>query len=103
MLETLANLTLVPRIFVALFLACCFAAVPFWLASVIYALRIPFNAKPNSIQGWLRLNPLNLVFYGDRLTPKGLLLRKRMLVSVGGFLACLALGSVCYGIAMAML
>jgi len=103
LLETLANLPPLPQVFVVLFLVCCFAAVPFWLATAVYMLRIPFNAKPDSIQGWLRLNPLNLVFYGDRLTPKGLLLRKRMIISVGGFFASLALGSVCYGIAMALL
>jgi hypothetical protein len=103
LLETFANLPPLPRVFVALFLACCFAAISFWLAAAIYMLRIPFNAKPDSIQGWLRLNPLNLMFYSDRLTSKGLLLRKRMMISVGGFLASLAVGSVCYWIAMALL
>ncbi|WP_193367649.1 hypothetical protein [Pelagibius marinus] len=102
MLEVLADLPPVPRVFVVLFAVFCFAAVPFWLAAAIYMLRIPFNAKPDSIQGWLRLNPLNLMFYGDRLTPKGLLLRKRMMISAGGFFASLALGSVCYWIAMAL-
>ena len=92
-----------PRIFAALFAVFCFAAVPFWLATAIYMLRIPFNAKPDSIQGWLRLNPLNLMFYGARLTQKGLLIRKRMMISVGGFIASVALGCVCYWIAMALL
>lgn len=101
-LEIFANLAPLPRAFVILFAAFCFAALPFWLATMIYMLRIPFNAEPDSLQGWLRLNPLNLVFYGDKLTPKGHLLRKRLVISAGGFIACLALGTVCYWIAIAL-
>ena len=61
-----------------------------WLSVVVHAIRVPFNAQPGSLRGWLKLNPLNVVFFGDKLTPRGLVMRKRLIVSVVVFLACVA-------------
>ena len=57
-----------------------------WLATVVYLLRIPFNAKPGSLRGWLKFNPFNVVFYSDKLTPIGLVLRRRLFISACCFL-----------------
>ncbi|WP_422366762.1 hypothetical protein [Pelagibius sp.] len=65
-----------------------------WLAAIVYWIRVPFNAEPGSLRGWLRFNPLSVVFYGERLTPKGLLMRKRLLISVVCFCAFLALSAL---------
>jgi len=61
-----------------------------WISAVIHAIRVPFNAKPGSLRGWLKFNPLNVVFFSDKLTPKGLAMRKRLIVSISVFLICVA-------------
>ena len=59
---------------------------------VIYAIRLPFHGKSENLHGWFRFNPFNAVFAPGKLSPKGLVLRKRLLISVACFLACLLLG-----------
>jgi hypothetical protein len=66
-----------------------------WLSLVVHAIRVPFNAKPGSLRGWLKFNPLNVIFFGEKLTPKGLAMRKRAVISLIVFLACV--GNVAAG------
>jgi len=77
-----------------------------WLSIVVHAIRIPLNAlrgsrpkarglrawiKPDSFRDWMLLNPLNVVLFSDMLTPKGLVLRRRLVISAGVFIGCVAL------------
>ncbi|GAB4354267.1 MAG: hypothetical protein Kow00114_03920 [Kiloniellaceae bacterium] len=64
------------------------------MAIILYAIRVPFHAKSGSLHGWFRANPLNAIFYSEKLTPKGLVLRKRLLMSAACFAGCWAIGVV---------
>ncbi len=101
--EEIMGLPPLQRIFVGTFILFWGLGVLSWLATMIYAIRIPFNAKPGSLRGWLKVNPLNVVFDSDKLTPKGLVMRKRLLISVTCFFACLALGALSGLIAKALM
>ena len=57
------------------------AFVTFW-AMIVLLVLLPFNTKPGSIRGWLSMNPLNVVFFGALLTPRGKALRKWLICSV---------------------
>lgn len=64
------------------------------LATVYYSIRLPFHGASENLHGWFRLNPLNAIFHPGKLTPKGLVLRKRLLFAAGTFFACVALGVI---------
>jgi len=68
------------------------AGVVTGLATVYYSIRLPFHGKSENLHGWFRLNPFNAVFQPGKLTAKGLVLRKRLIISAGCFAACVALG-----------
>ena len=102
MFEEIMGLPPLQRMFVGTFILFWGLGVLSWLATMIYAIRIPFNAKPGSLSGWLKVNPLNVVFDSDKLTPKGLAMRKRLLISAACFFASLALGVLSYLIAMVL-
>ena len=103
MFEEIMGLPPLQRMFVSIFTLVCGLGVLAWFAIVIHAIRVPFNAKPGSLSGWLKVNPLNVVFDSDKLTPKGLVMRKRLLISVTCFFACLALGALSGLIAKALM
>lgn len=82
--------------------ALCFvtAAVAF-AASVVYLVRIPFNAKPGAFSNWLlRLNPLNVILVPEKLTASGLMIRRRLAKAVLAFLVSVILGAVFGSIVM---
>ena len=77
-----------------------------WLTAFVSGLCIPFYAvpgslpnfvslrawfQPDSFRNWMLLNPMNVVFCGELLTPKGRILRRVLVISLSVFLACLAL------------
>ena len=77
-----------------------------WLVAFVCGACIPFNTvpgslpkffslrawfKPDSFRDWMLLNPMNVIFYSETLTPQGRTLRMVLVVSIGVFLACLAL------------
>jgi hypothetical protein len=72
------------------------------LAVIYYSIRLPYQGKSENLQGWFRLNPLNAVFTPAKLSPKGIVLRRRLLISVGCFVVCLALGVILGLIAKAL-
>jgi hypothetical protein len=102
LLEDLIGMPLLQQVFVGIFALAWGLGVLSWLAIVIYALRIPFNAKPGSLHGWLKFNPLNVAFFSGKLTPKGVVMRKRLLISAGCFFVCLAVGALSGVIAKAL-
>ncbi len=77
-----------------------------WLIAFVSAVCIPFNAvpgslpkffslrawiRPDSFRDWMLLNPMNVIFCSELLTPKGRVLRRVLIISLSVFLACLAL------------
>jgi hypothetical protein len=70
-----------------------------WLVGVISLIQLPFNAKPASITGWLRLNPLNVMLYTDKLTPRGLAIRRRMFIALIVFVSAILAGLGTGGVA----
>lgn len=94
MLEDLINMPPLLRFLAIVFLLACVLGALSWLAIVAYSIRLPFHAKSGSLHGWLRFNPFNVVFFKDKLTPKGLVLRRRLLISVGCFVGFWGLGMV---------
>lgn len=92
LIEMFAGKPLVQQVLLGIFTLACGLGVVAWLATVVYAIRVPFHAKSGSLHGWFRANPFNVVFYSDKLTPKGLVLRRRLLLSVGCFVGSLAVG-----------
>jgi hypothetical protein len=78
------------------------AGVVAGLATVYYSIRLPFHGKSENQHGWFRFNPFNAVFAPARLSPKGLVLRRRLLISIGCFVACVALGALLGLIAKAL-
>ena len=74
---------------VTLFAVCLALGVTAWPVAAISLIQLPFNTKPNSITGWLRFNPLNVIFDSEKLTPRGLAIRRRLIVALGLFLSAL--------------
>lgn len=77
-----------------------------WLIAFVSAACIPFNAvpgslpkffslrawlQPDSFRDWMLLNPMNVIFCGELLTPRGRMLRKVLVISLSVFLACMAI------------
>jgi len=93
-LEDLINMPPLLRFLAIIFLLSWALGVMSWFAIVAYSIRLPFHAKSGSLHGWLRFNPFNVVFFKDKLTPKGLVLRKRLLMSVGCFVGFCGLGAL---------
>jgi hypothetical protein len=92
LLDLFAGKPLFEQVLLGIFLVACGAGTLAWLAIVVYAIRVPFHAKSGNLHGWFRVNPLNAVIYSEKLTPKGLVLRKRLLTSVACFLGCWTVG-----------
>ena len=64
------------------------------LALIVYAIRLPHHGAAENLHGWFRLNPFNAVFQPGKLTPQGLVLRKRLMIAAGCFVACCAVGAM---------
>ena len=64
----------------ALFVLCFGVGVIAWLVAAVSLVQLPFNAKPNS-------RTYGLLFFTDKLTPRGLAIRRRLLIAVAVFLA----------------
>ena len=94
MLDFFSGKPLLEQVLLGIFFVACSAGALAWLATAIYSIRVPFHAKAGSLHGWFRANPLNVVFYSEKLTPKGLVLRKRLLLSAGCFVGCCAVGAI---------
>lgn len=77
-----------------------------WLIAFVTGACIPFNTvpgslpkffslrawfRPDSIRDWMLLNPINVIFCGELLTPKGRMLRRVVVISLAVFLICVAL------------
>jgi hypothetical protein len=69
-----------------------------WLVAAVALVQLPFNAKPNSITGWLRFNPLNVMLYTDKLTARGVTIRRRLFLAVAVFVASILVGWAMFGI-----
>ena len=94
LIEMFAGKSLLEQVFLGIFVLAWGLGVVAWLATVVYAIRVPFHAKSGSLHGWFRFNPFNVVFFSDKLTAKGLLIRRRLLISAGCFLGFWALGAL---------
>lgn len=94
MLDDLINMPPLLRLLAIVFLLACVLAALSWIAIVAYSVRLPFHAKSGSLHGWLRFNPFNVVLFPGKLTPTGLVLRKRLLISVGCFVGFCGLGTL---------
>ncbi len=90
------------QVFFGVFLLSIMVGVCAWCVTVVTWILLPFNAVPGAIKGWLRLNPLNIVFYSELLTPRGLTLRRWFIRAVLGFLGAIAIASVFGMLAMQM-
>ncbi|WP_299394670.1 hypothetical protein [Pelagibius sp.] len=88
-----SKLDVLGQILLGGFLISCVIGFFAWCAVMMTATLLPFNTVPGAIRGWLRLNPLNVIFYGDLLTPRGLALRRWLLRAVLIFFGALALGA----------
>jgi hypothetical protein len=95
LLDLFAGKPLLEQALLGIFFVACGAGALAWVGIVTYAIRVPFHAKSGSLHGWFRANPLNVVFYSEKLTPKGLVLRRRLLLSVSCFVGCVAVGVIC--------
>lgn len=67
--------SLIKKISLIVFLTSCLTVFASLLSGAILLVLIPFNAVPGSIKGGLAANPLNIVFFGELLTPLGKRLR----------------------------
>jgi hypothetical protein len=83
---------------VGLFVVSVAVGVIAWLVAAVALVQLPFNAKPNSITGWLRFNPLNVMLYTDKLTARGVAIRRRLFVAVAVFVASILAGWAIFGI-----
>ncbi len=88
-----SKLDVLGQILLAGFLLCWIIAACAWCVAAVTTVLMPFNTVPGAIKGWLRLNPLNVIFYGDLLTPRSLALRRWLLRAVLIFLGAIALGA----------
>lgn len=94
LIDMFADKPLLQQVLLGIFTLACGLGVVAWFAMITYAIRVPFHAKSGSLHGWFRLNPFNVVFFSDKLTAKGLLMRRRLLISAGCFLGFWALGAL---------
>jgi hypothetical protein len=83
---------------VGLFVVSVAVGVIAWLVAAVALVQLPFNAKRNSITGWLRFNPLNVMLYTDKLTARGVAIRRRLFVAVAVFVASILAGWAIFGI-----
>ena len=65
----------------ALHALCLGVGVIAWLVVAVSVVQLPFNAEPNSY---------GLLFFTDKLTPRGRAIRRRLLIAVAVFLASVA-------------
>jgi len=86
-------------VLLALFVACCAAGFGAWLVGLVSLRQLPFNAKPGSITGWLRFNPLNVMLYTEKLTARGLVIRRRAFIALTVFVSAIVVGFAIGGIA----
>jgi hypothetical protein len=83
---------------VGLFVVSVAVGVIAWLVAAVALVQLPFNAKRNSITGWLRFNPLNVMLYTDKLTARGGAIRRRLFLAVAVFVASILAGWAIFGI-----
>jgi hypothetical protein len=71
-----------------------------WGVLMVCLVRLPFNIKPGALTGWLRLNPVNVIFAPERLTDDGKRIRRRLFQALTIFLISLLLGAMSGWMAM---
>jgi len=57
---------------------------------IVFMVLIILNAEPGAYDGWLKFAPLNIVFFGSLLTPRGRIFRYCMFFSAFLFVFCLS-------------
>ena len=80
-------------ILVAAFSTSCVVGIIAWIFVVYSLVRLPFNAKPTQRPWMVTLNPLNVAFYPELLTPRGLAIRRRLGKAVFVFFLALILAA----------
>jgi hypothetical protein len=70
-----------------------------WLVAVASLLQLPFNAESNALTGWLRFNPFNEMLLPDKLTARGLIIRRLFFVAVGVSVSAVLAGFLVDGLA----
>lgn len=70
-----------------------------WILILCNSIHLFILTRKMKLQGHLRLNPLNVIFYPELLAEEGLMVRRRIYASIRWFVGLIAFGFLLGGVA----